>query len=60
MTLHEHIATVAIVAVLGTFSLWITVFEDASWIAGKLVPFVALTVGLLQLYILLFRKIRKH
>jgi hypothetical protein len=61
MSQHGHGAFTFLLAIaLGALPWWITAVENMSWIAGKLVPIVALVVGLLQLWILVRKLIRRH
>jgi hypothetical protein len=55
---HESLINIPLAAILVTMPWWIVILENTSWLAGKLVPILALLVGGLQVWYLI-RKIKR-
>lgn len=54
---HNPYVNFVVATVVGTVPIWMVAFEGVSWFAERAAPIIALTVGCVQLYLLL-RKLR--
>jgi hypothetical protein len=55
---HDSLINIPLAALLVTMPWWISFLENTSWLAGKLVPILALLVGALQVWYLV-RKLKR-
>lgn len=56
---YETLINIPLAAVWMTMPWWIQLFEDGSWAAGKLIPYVGLAVAILQLWYLIRKMTRR-
>jgi hypothetical protein len=57
---HHHTAfNFLLAAALTSMPWWVTVFETSSMFAAKILPIIGVMVGLLQLWILVRKFLRK-